>query len=78
MHNIRVTVNGKELPIIDGKVTLNTASVVEPSLSASDWNAALKRMREPIHCTGYLTDSEGNYQPVGPVVEGSIEPPLQG
>lgn len=43
-----------------------------------NWNEELKRLRNTtITCKGYITDSEGHYQPRGPVVEGTIEP-LQG
>jgi hypothetical protein len=74
-NNIRVTVDGIELPIIDGKVTFNSTPV-ELHHSAHDWNAAIQRMQEPTTITWTLHPEEP-YQPTGPIVEGSIEP-LQG
>lgn len=75
-NNIRVTVDGIELPIINGKVTFNSTPV-ELHHSAHDWNAAIQRMREPITITWTVCPEGTTHQPTGPIVEGSIEP-LQG
>lgn len=74
--NTRATVNGEEVPIINGKVTFNSTPVELP-VSTRDINAAIKRMRQPTTITWTIHPEGTVYQPTGPVVEGSVEP-LQG
>lgn len=69
IKNARITVNGKELPIIDGKITY---TVPDPEYTLADFNATLKRLREPTTITWNI--NPGQQQPTGPIVEGSIEP----
>ena len=71
-----ITINGQELPIIDGKITY----VVPPSPAVElrqSWNAALQRLRQPTTITWNIMADPQPYQPSGPVVDSTIEP-LQG
>lgn len=70
ISNARITVNGKELPIIDGKITYE---VPAPEHTVAEWNAAIKRLYTQT-TTITWTINPDHQEPTGPIVEGSIEP----